>query len=289
MSTFDDDERSVSRNRPIDLYTIVTPTTEYLLTSYPVNVTYAGIVYTALTMSRGDQQVTQDPTGRELLVYLPITHPLVQRFAASGIPEHSVRVILQRLQTVSGAATQYFDGFATGLNVQDHVAAIRCPSVVDDALKIKLPVIRAQKTCNHVLFDDRCSPAPGLGDGPVASNFTAATTAVSQTITPGTVTMVVASIAGNPDGYFDFGRMHHVSSGQDAVILQQIGTSLLINIPIVGLNPGDDLKITGGCAHDVVTCKTKFANVKNFGGLPNMDSTFAPYSAGAGLSAVQQP
>lgn len=285
--TFDDNERSVSQNRPIDLFTIQTPTVVYQLTSYPVDVPYGGQVYKALTMSRGDQQVTQDPTARELPIELPITHPLVQRYCASGIPEHAVTVTWLRLQTASGVAVQQFSGFATSMSVQGHTATLRCPSVADDALKIKLPVIRTQRLCNHVLFDDRCSPAPGLGNGPVQSDFTVATTAVSQIVAPGSVTFVVASIGGNPDEYFEFGRLVHVASGQESTILEQTGTTLKLNKQIVGLTNGDAVTLVGGCAHDVVTCKTKFHNVKNFGGFPEVNGLINPWAA-KGFGILQQ-
>lgn len=281
MSTFDEDEKSVSANRPIDLFTITTPTATYLHTSHPVDVSYAGNVYTAITMSRGEQQVTQDPTGRELIVYLPITHPMVQRFAASGIPQHGIKVNLLRLQTSSGAAHQQFDGFATGINVQGHTAAIRCPSVTDDALKIQLPVIRAQKTCNHVLFDKQCSPNPPF-NGPREADFSSGSQIVSYTITPGVITLVVGTTSGHPSGFFSFGRMIHTATQQSVLILQQTSTTFLLETPIIGAQIGDEVEFVAGCLHDVVTCNTKFFNLKNFGGMPQMGNnqlaSYAPTS-----------
>lgn len=287
-TTFDDNERSISQNRPIELYTITTPTTTYRHTSYPVDVPYAGNIYTALTMSRGEQQISQDPTGRELLVYLPITHPLVQRFSANGIPEHSITVTLQRLQAVSAVATQYSSGFATGIKIQGHTATVRCPSIIDDALKIKLPIIRAQKICNHILFDKQCSPSPGV-DGPPESGFSSVSTIVSQTIVPGFITLVVAGVSGHVDNFFSFGRMVHNATQQSVFILQQIFTAFILETPLVGVLPGDGVTFIGGCSHDIVTCHGKFSNAKNFGGMPQMNSAYAPYDAGSGLSTIQQP
>lgn len=288
MSTFDDDERSPSQNRPVELYTITTPTATYRHTSAPVDRVFGGNTYTALTMSRGDQEVNQDPTGRELLVYLPISHPLVQRYTASGIPEHAVTVTLQRLQTVSGVALQYFSGFAVGLSVQNHVATLRCPSTADDALKIKLPVIRIQKICNHVLFDIGCAPSPGsAGGGPVKASFQAATTLVSQTIAPGIVTLVVASIGGNPDEWASFGDVLHGPTGQRLFILRQTSTTLLLNMPIVGAVAGDAVTITAGCTHDIVTCRDKYSNAINFGGFPYVNGLINPW-ASKGFGIIQQ-
>lgn len=284
--SFDENERSVSQNRPIDLYTITTPTVTYRMTSYPVDVSFGGNVFTATTMSRGDQQVTQDPTGRELIVYLPITHPLVQRWAASGIPEHAITVTLQRLQAVSGQAEQQFSGFATGLNVQGHVATLRCPSVTDDALRVRLPVIRAQKLCNHVLFNSRCSPVPGI-DGPGEISFSLEVAFVAQAIAPGLVTVTVDSVIGNPDGWFSYGKIAHPATLQKRTILQQFGTLLTIDLPLIGVTPGNMVILVPGCAHDVVTCRDKFSNVKNFGGFPEVNGLIDPW-APKGFGIIQQ-
>ncbi len=283
--SFDDDEKSVQANRPIDLFTITTPTATYLHTSHPVDVTYAGNVYTALTTSRGNLTLKQDPTGNELIVYLPITHPLVQRFAATGIPEHSVQVSLQRLQTRSGVVQPQMSGFAGGISLQDHVALVRVPSLTDDAVKIQLPVVGAQKLCNHVLFDGQCSPNPGV-DGPAELFFSWVTTLVSQTVAPGSATLVIASNNGEPDGWFTFGEIVHQPTLQHRSILQHIGTTLVINGEFVGASPGDSIGLTAGCAHDVLTCKNKFSNVLNFGGHPGLNA-FNPWYL-HGLGVVEQ-
>lgn len=287
--SFDSDERSPSRSRPIDLYTITTPTEVFRHTSHTVDVPYAGDVYTAITMSRGEQQITQDPTGRELIIYLPITHSVVQRFAATGIPQHGIEVTLLRLQASSGVAIQQFDGFATGINVQGRTAALRCPSVTDDALNIKLPVFRAQKTCNHVLFDKNCSPNPPF-DGPRATDFSSSANILSYTVAPGLITLVVNTASGHPSGYFDFGRMIHMATQQTVLILQQTSTTFILETPIVGAQVGDGVQMIAGCTHDVTTCHNKFVNLKNFGGMPQMGApTYMPYSADAGLGTIQQP
>lgn len=286
--SYDDDERSITQNRPIDLFTITTPTVTYRLTSHNVNVTYGGSTFTAITMSRGAQEVTQDPTGRELILYLPITHPLVQRFAATGIPEHQIQVVQQRLQSVSGIAVQQLSGFATGLAIQGHVASIRIPSVADDAMKIKLPVIHAQKLCNHTLYDSGCAPNPGI-DGPSRTSFAVGTNVSSQVIAPGLVTLNVDTMGGQPDEWATFGELLHTLSGQRVMILRHVGTALTLNVPLVGVQPGDGVSVFAGCAHSSITCRDKFSNVVNFGGMPEINGSFSPWRPGVGLSSIQQP
>jgi hypothetical protein len=282
VSTYDDDETSTSQNRPIDLYTLVTPTAIYRVTSHIVDVAYGGHTFTALTMSRGPQQVAQDLTGRELIVYLPITHPLVRRFAASGIPERQVLVTLQRLQQVSGIAVQAWQGFGTGMQIDGHVAKLRVPSVTDDAMRIKLPVVAAQRLCNHRLFDARCAPNPGV-DGPAATSFQVNGALVSQSGT----TLIVSTLGGHPDGWANLGDVVHVATGERRYILAQGGTTLTLHSPFVGALPGDALTVFAGCDHTIGTCRDKFANVGNFGGHPEMTTSINPWLP-KGIGVIEQ-
>jgi hypothetical protein len=281
--TYDTDETSSSQSRPRNLYVIVTPTELYRHTSHPVDVVYAGNTYTALTMDSGALEVTSDPTGRELIVQLPIMHPLVQRYFASGIPPHGVVVTFLRMQEISGVAVQQSSGFAQSMAVDGHVATIRVPSVIDDAIKIMLPVVRAQKTCNHVLFDARCTPGPGGIDGPDPDAFSFPANIVSQIGR----TLVISTTGSRPDSWAKFGRVVHVGSAQTRTITEQIGATLTLIDPLVNVANGSGIIVYAGCGHTLDVCKSKFSNVMNFGGHPHLNSAVNPYSPG-GLGIIRQ-
>jgi len=284
-TSYDDNERSVSQNRPVDLYTIVTPTVTYRLTSHPVNVPFGGNTFIATpAMSRGDHQVTQDPTGRELVIYLPVSHPLVQRYAASGLPEHGILVTVQRLQTVSGVAMQYRSGYLGAMTVNGRVAQFRLPELTDDAFKIQLPIIAAQPTCNHILYDAGCAPAPGT-DGPSSSDpaFLVTTTMGSLV---GTL-LTVASVGGKPNDWFTYGDAVHVASSQRRMMLAQTGTAITLMSPFVGASPGDSIQLYAGCDHSIITCVTKFSNRVNFGGHSQMSSNIDYWNPN-GLGVITQ-
>lgn len=275
--SFDDDERSTSQNRPVDLYTITTPTITYRVTSHPVSVLFGGNTYTALTMSRGNLQVSQDLTGREIVLYLPIDHPLVQRFAATGIPEHDVTVTLLRLQSVSGQAFQQWSGFVQGLAIDGHTALFRVPSLTDDAMKVRLPVVAAQRLCNHVLYDSGCTlDRAGFAIQPPTVFITGQSGS----------TVTVSSVAGSVDHRFQYGEAVH-STQQRRMILEQIGTVLTVNMPFVGVNNGDGLVLYSGCDHRILTCRDKFGNVVNFGGHADMLTSINPW-ASKGIGVIQQ-
>lgn len=280
MSTFDDDERSIAGNRPIDLFTITTPTITYRHTSHNVDVSYGGNTYTAVTMSRSDLQVLQDTSGRELLLYMPISHPLVQRFCASAIPERAIEVNVTRMQAVSGGVIQQWDGFATNIGISGHVAVIRVPSITDNAMRVRLPVVNAQHACNHVLYDSLCTIN--------RAGFTVSTTVVSQTIGATLITLVIASIGGNPDNWARYGEVVHTATGQRVMVYEHTGTTFLLNVPIVGVLPGDAISVFAGCDHNAVACRDKFSNIVNFGGMPHMNTISLNPWASSGVGIITQ-
>lgn len=273
-TTFDDDERSISSSRPIDLYEIRTPTVTYRLTSYVLDVTYAGQTYTATTMSRGSQEVTPNPVGREFLIYLPITHPLVQRYASSGIPEHDVAITVVRLQAASGVAAQSWSGFGGALKVEGRMVTLAVPSITDDAIRVQLPVVAAQHACNHVLFDKQCQKVRG--------DFT-------DTVTITSINGNSISIGGvlRPLDYYAFGAVKHVATKQLRMIVSQDGSVITLNVPFVGANVGDAIDVSSGCDHSLRTCRDKFDNVINFGGHPYINGQVDPWAQG-GLGIVVQ-
>ncbi len=273
--TFDTDERSASGNRPIELVTLASPSGTHHVTSHNVDVNFGGVIYTALTMDRDNLQVAQDLTGRELVIRLPISHPVVQRYTTTGIPERELLVTLVRLQSTSSEAFQQASGFGGGLSIEGRLAAIRVPSLTDDAMKVRVPTVRAQRLCNHVLYDTQCLIVRGL--------FLIGTTIVSQSGN----TLVVASMGGQPDNFATFGELLHLVTDQRPMILSQIGATLTLDRPLVGALTGDIVSVFAGCDHSLTACHEKFNNVANFGGMPALNNGINP-RVPPGFGIIQQ-
>ncbi len=310
MPTFDSAARSQALGRPIVLYTITTLGSVFRHTTHAADVVFGGNTFTALTIAHDDEQITQDPSGDELVIHLPITHPMVQRFAATGIPEQSVQVVVQEMQSTASSAAQSWSGPGQSLTINGNLAALRVPTATNDALKIQLPVIAAQRTCNHVLFDVGCAPNPG-GDlpfgatgigkgGPVASDFRVTTTVfgVSANGLTLTITTDASELAA---GFLQFGKATASSgaafqptsfAGEDQTrwILSHVDNELTINVPFVA--SADEmtacvLLLEAGCDHLMPTCDAKFNNRPNFGGHSQMDPTINPWVPN-GLGVIQQ-
>ena len=293
----DSDERSVSQNRPIELFTITTPTATYRHTSHPLPVSFGGNLFSPLTMDRGTSQLSNDQGVDEQTLELPISHQLVQDYAGTGLPDLVVTVTIQRLQTKSGTAQQIFTGVAQSMSVDGRTATIRVPASTADALKIQLPVVGATRICNHRLFDSRCSPNPGgrwplasaiVGSGgPRSSDFTIFETITAISADGLTITTNGTQLGSNPNGWAALGRLLLLDGSENQRrILTHIGSVITLAVPVPGLIPTAGILIEAGCLHDINTCKSKFNNQLNFGGHPLM-TTFNAWQQN-GLGVIQQ-
>ena len=151
------------------------------------------------------------------------------------------------------------------------MANLRVPSLTDDAMKIRLPVISAQKHCNHVLYDALCT----------VNRVSASGTGTITAIAGNTITTTYTGTA------MTFGDIEHVASGERRMVVAQTGSVLTLNAPLVEAVVGDSLALAPGCDHTITMCRDAYNNVINFGGHPDMNAAINPWVPN-GLGVTQQ-
>ena len=294
MPTYETAERSQRASRPIVLYTFTTLSQTYRVTTHAMDVTFGDQTFKALTISHEDEQESQEQAGDDLVITLPISHPLVQRFAASGIPEQSVRVTVQTLQSGVGAAALTWTGDAQSISCGARLAWIRVPSLASDALKVQLPIMSATMACNAALFDSRCAPAPGaVGGGPVRTNYEYQVRIAA--ISSDGMTVTVDSVQGKPDQFFRFGSLEsiggHVPDGETRGVVFQVGTTITLAQPFVASldeMQSSEWRLVAGCDHTMTMCaSSKFQNRVNFQGASQMNAVVNPWVPN-GMGVIQQ-
>jgi hypothetical protein len=158
---------------------------------------------------------------------------------------------------------QAWQGFGNAMTIEGHVAQMRVPSITDDAMKIRLPIVRAQKLCNHLLWDAQCFPPQGPAAPGVAvlkANNAYLATLTSQTVTPGLVTLAVTGWTrfgvpfSSTDGFFTFGEVHRNDEVRQC--LSQTGLTVAIDAPFPGAIAGDVITMFPGCDHTVTSAAT---------------------------------
>lgn len=254
--TFATDETSVEDSQPRDLYVFTLPVVTYRMTSATRNQTLEGQTYYAGTITRGAARPsTGDGAPGELEIELVASHQLV-RSCLSIVPP-PVDVVIYREQLTSGEYEQVWSGRVVATSCSGHTAKLLVVQDIDRAITRRIPTISVGRECAHVLYDGGCT---------INRDLFKVETTITLANGPD---VTVASIDGKPDGWATFGELFHVASGEWISITSQTGTSLKIHLPLP-MRTGDAVRVFAGCDHTIETCRTKFANHLNFGGLPDL-------------------
>lgn len=253
--SYDDDEKSTSNNRPIELYSIVAGLVTYRYTSWPADYVYDGDTYTAIPIKRSSTASVGHQDQPELTVEMPVSTQFIQDIAFD-LPPQSVVLTILRLQQVSGVALTLWTGAVVGIMASGRIAKLRVPTLLADSSSILVSAVHAQRMCNHILYDARCQI--------VRADFDVATTVSSLS---GAV-VTVASDGGNVDQWFRGGEL--VIGGERRTITDHTGNAMTLLAPMYGVSAGNAVTLYAGCDHSIAMCKDKFDNVTNFGGHPQL-------------------
>ena len=257
--TFDADARSIQDARPAELYTIVTPTTTYRLTSYSVDVSFGGNTYTAATIGRDNIQVPAiGDTERQLQIKIALSHALAQDLLVGGIPLSTITAEVDILMQRAAALEMYFLGTVAQVSTDGNEVTLLVSGKIDQKMATALPNAVSQRVCQHGLYDTGCAITP--------TSFQVSTTIA--TISSDGRTLTVASMGANPDQWAQYGKITRSADGESRSVITQTGTSLLIDTPFRTLVVGDAVVVNAGCDHTITTCRDKFNNRVNYGGNP---------------------
>ena len=273
--TFDADSASVQDARPAELYTIVTPTTTYYLTSYTQDVVFGGHTYTAGAIGRDTAPIGKVGQGRDLTIMCSLDHALAQDLLVGGLPWSDVTVTLVVLMQRSLTTRQLWLGHVADIATDGLKCKLRVPELVDDYVSnIRLPVLSTQRLCPHALYDAGCT---------LNQNAFAVTTSVSSISVDG-LTIGVGSVGGHADQYYQYGKMLRSADGEARSIVSHTGTNIVIDVAYRTLTVGDTIGIYAGCDHTITTCTSKFSNRPNYGGMPHLplQNLFSPVRRMAG-------
>lgn len=288
MSTFDDFERSVEDSTPIELFTFTSGFNSWQITSYHKDVVFNGTLFTAEPLARSNIESYEAASDSfDASVELPATHPLVQEYA-NGVPQDTATCLIQRWQPSFSPtiALRVWQGNLTALSFKGRMGSFRVPSATVEALQHEVPNMLAQPLCNHTLYDSFCtvSRASFMLNG-------VQITAVSgdgRTITiNGDVPAAIFGATPNATliaiDWALHGYIVHQPSGNFRTIIDQPNHdtnrfTIQCEYPAGSLHVNDFVTIFAGCARTRAQCRAKFANVKNFGGHPDMPKSNAFYT-----------
>jgi len=258
--TWDSLISSIEDSAQRECYEVVAGAIIYRFVRSDRNANIGGFTYEKTSVERSEVS-TPTLNGRKQLTFtLALDHAFVQRWFQQAIPPAAYVNIIS-VQQSDSSRQRIFSGEIVACEVhstRDGVATFTAISRMELALGRRLPTVSVGRQCPHVLYDFGCKLNRNA--------FRVVTTA--QIVNGPFVT--VQTMSGHPDGWAKFGELLHVPSGDRMPIRDQVGALVTLQLPIVGMQTGDQVQVFAGCAHDAQTCSTKFDNILNFGGFPEL-------------------
>ena len=220
------------------------------------DIAISGNRYIASPAERGGIAMAFVGSGEEMSLSLPVSHAFSQRWLGQLSPPRNVSVIVRQLQQNSGEVEIIWRGVLTECAAQGHVATFKGLASSAYALQRQLSTVVVGQLCQHLLYDGNCKVS--------RTPFRVATTVASHDGR----TVVVASIGAFADFYASHGEFVHIPSGERMEISRQVGTTLTLQMAIVGIQNNDAVHVFAGCAHDINTCHSKFGNQARYSSSP---------------------
>jgi len=273
--SYDSIEASTAEGRPYYLYQFIEGAEVWRFTSRPEDWLSAGsggetIVWQAAAVAHGDVVQTSEIERGRLELTWPLSHPFARRFLAPLGNTPMTLTIFRGHEQVLGETVAHWKGRVVGAEVEGVRILLNCESVFST---LRRAGVRAkyQRLCRHALFGRGC----GLD---IALHWqTGTVTAASGS------TVTIPEAAAQPDGWFRGGVLRFGT--QLGFITGHAGAALTLSRPIpelaAALAAPEIDPVTGaplpvladiapGCDLRAATCATKFGNVLNFGGFPEI-------------------
>jgi len=119
-------------------------------------------------------------------------------------------------------------------------------------LKMKVPTMRYQPSCNHKLFSNQCGVALTSYSGTISSLDSISASGLSLTDT---------SFGSQSAGYYTLGYVKW--NNFKRTIIAHSGNTVAIQFYIPGLTAGQDIFAAAGCVKSMAACRDKFNNLNN--------------------------
>ncbi len=258
--TFASQEESVSSSSTIELYRFAIGPFTWNYNSSETDFTVESVVYVATQISRTNIRQSQDITRAPITITVPFDDSFVQQYIeAPPSQEATVRVSsLHETDSLDEVVIDWVGRVAGVKFVQENYAEIRCEPLTT-TLRRTLLRRNYQRQCPHLLYSQQCLVN--------RTEFDAETTlAVVEGVT------LTADIASTQvDGYWIGGFVqftHATIPIQRRFINGHVGNVITMDLPITDRPAGTLVTIFAGCDHTLTTCRDKFANLDNFGGMP---------------------
>lgn len=255
------------QHRPLEIYKLYNSSENYYWTSMDRNITYGGNTYTPMPIKRGTIEQSSDLSPSKLTIDLP--------YFAEGLDDTAVDM---PLEDYSLMITRLFaDDLTEG--VVQFMGELKSTSFKGPMLRAEfvsrhsildciVPRYRYQIECNWELYSTKC----GLNKNSYKTTTTATVVSGTSYTQLTSDDFDIASVQNTP--YFRHGYIDY--NGHTRSILEHQEDTITIDYKIPGLTTSGTVDVYAGCDWRVETCNSKFSNLNNFGGDPEIPRGDSP-------------
>lgn len=260
--TFIAQETSQSDGSPQEIYTVAYDFNRWDYTSGDESITIQTQTYRAVPIVRTKLKMSTDKTFVEFKVDFPLDSEFLDLFRISP-PSGAVTLLCERLHRTDGLSERaiIFKGRIIDVEWGLEFAHLTCES---SSISLKQLGLRKhyQYACPHMLYGPSCNISRDLHK----------TSGTAITVSGATIVMVAA--AGQIDDYYSGGYIEYTHSSLNTIERIAVsgsngstGNLDLFSIP-VGLSVNSPVDLYAGCDRTFETCKSRFSNGDNYGGMP---------------------
>lgn len=212
--------------------------------------------YQHAALKRSSLADTQEPAKNRLDVTAPLSLPLLELYAGGSVPMEVIHLTVYQMR--NNLVSIVWKGVLTNptFSGRDVVLHHSPPSAAASALGMTQPW---SKTCHKPLY------STGLG----ACNASRTAMRVDGTLTSVTGAVIqCAAAAGKPDGWFTRGWVQWQAglATERRAIVNHVGDTLTLLMPM-SAPVGTAVVLMPGCDQLATTCRDKFNNIVNYGGM----------------------
>lgn len=283
--SFSNQEQSTEGGAPIEIYTFSgADTFRYTSASEPYTDS-EGNVYEPVAMSRTAPTVSLKESSGSISIKMPFNNPFAARYLG-GVPPSPDRVTIKQVHLSDATAEEFpfWAGSVISVKFSGNEATVALQGAMGRT-SAQIPSQTFSWMCDHTLFDGRCR----VTESQFTFNFTvSAVSADGVTVTLADSGQAATEIASDPS-FFNGGTFLTGVDGSQRMGLNFSATgnsneySLVLLVPISGLETGQAITFTAGCDKSVDTCVARFNNASNYGGFPFIP-TLNPFATHNGLT-----
>ena len=254
------EEGSIESGRPIEVYIFTVGTTIYRFTSAAEEVTVGGNLYSPVTISREAISLGTEDRSSAMVVNVSGDNPVAQLFTRNS-PTNKIILEIIRVHFADLTDTRsIWKGEVAEVQWYKNTAEARIMCrPVEGAADAATPRYDSGIQCPYMLYDSFCTVAEA------SFKFTGTASSVSGN------QLVVSGLDGGGRGV-GWATAGKIRFGSDVrLILEHKATdTLILGSPFFMSPNGLSVDVFAGCDHTVATCNSKFANLVNFGGRPEV-------------------